>query len=316
MTPVFLTVDTELMWRHHAAGLDASEVVRRSLDPADVGIAWQLQRLAAHSLKACFFVDPMSALVYGLDPIKRVVGAILDAGQEVQLHLHPSWTGAALGDRGEGHVREFNQYDASEQRALLAGATELLVAAGAPHPIAFRAGSYAANDDTIDALNAFGFTYDSSHNGADHPHVSAIGLAPGQIAPIAHRGLIEVPVTVIEDRIGKLRQFQVCALSTGEMEAALVHAIVENHAVVTIVSHSFELANRIGTRANAVHVRRFEALCALLQAARGVLPTCHFADRPRLALGRCDVPLGPNLLRTSLRRAEQLWSNWVSERAA
>ena len=62
MTPVFLTVDTELMWRHHAAGLDASEVVRRSLDPADVGIAWQLQRLAEHHLKACFFVDPMPAI--------------------------------------------------------------------------------------------------------------------------------------------------------------------------------------------------------------------------------------------------------------
>lgn len=317
MTPVFLTVDTELMWRHHAAGLDPSEVVRRSLDPADVGVAWQLQRLAAHSLKGCFFVDPMSALVYGLDPIKRMVGAILDADQEVQLHLHPNWTGAALGDRGESHARfALNQYDPAEQRGLLTGATELLVAAGAPEPIAFRAGNFAANDDTIDALVALGFAYDSSHNGADHPHVSAIDLAAGQIAPIAYRGLTEVPVTVIEDRIGKLRQFQVCAVSTGEMEAALVHAIVENHSVVTIVSHGFELANRIGTRANAVHVRRFEALCALLQAARGVLPTCHFADRPRLALDRHDVPLGPNLLRTSRRRAEQLWSNWVAERAA
>jgi len=317
MTPVFLTVDTELMWRHHAAGLDASEVVRRSLDPADVGVSWQLQRLAEHHLKACFFVDPMPALLYGLDPIKRVVGAILDAGQEVQLHLHPNWAGAAIGDRGESHARfELNRYDAADQRALLSGATELLVAAGAPEPIAFRAGRYAANDDTIDALVALGFVYDSSHNGADHPHISAVGLAPGQIAPIEHRGVIELPVTVIEDRIGKLRDFQVCALSTGEMEAALVHAIVENHAVVTIVGHSFDLANRIGTRANAVHVRRFEALCALLQAARGVLPTCHFVDRPRLALDRSDIPLGPNLLRTSLRRAEQLWSNWVAERAA
>jgi hypothetical protein len=317
MTPVFLTVDTELMWRHHAAGLEPSEVVRRSLDPGDVGIAWQLQRLAAHNLKACFFVDPMPALVYGLDPIKRVVGAILDAGQEVQLHLHPNWTGAALGDRGESHARfELNLYDAAAQRALISGAAELLVAAGARDPIAFRAGSYAANDDTIDALAALGFAYDSSHNGADHPHLSAIGLDAGQIAPIAYRGVTEVPVTVIEDRVGKLRQFQICALSTSEMEAALVHAIVENHGVVTIVSHSFELANRLGTRANAVHVRRFEALCALLQAARGVLPTYHFADRPRLALDRSDVPLGPNLLRTSLRRAEQLWSNWVAERAA
>lgn len=317
MTPVFLTIDTELMWRHHAAGLDPAEVVRRSLDPADVGVAWQLERLAAYGLKACFFVDPMPALLYGLEPIKRMVGTILDAGQEVQLHLHPNWTGAAIGDRGESHARfELIEYSRAEQQALIHGATELLVAAGAPDPIAFRAGSYAANDDTLDALAELGFSYDSSHNGADHPHLSAIGLPAGQIAPILHRGITEVPVTVIEDRVGKLRQFQVCALSTSEMEAALRHAVVQGQGVVTIVSHSFELANRVGTRPNAVHVRRFEALCALLNAGRGALPTSHFADRPKLALGRHDLPLGPSLLRTNLRRAEQLWSNWVEERAA
>jgi hypothetical protein len=317
MTPVFLTIDTELMWRHHAAGLEPGEVVRRSLDPAEVGVAWQLERLAAHELKACFFVDPMPALVYGLDPIKRVVGAIRDSGQEVQLHLHPNWAGAKLGDRGEAHARfELVDYDRDEQQALIRGAVELLVAAGAPAPIAFRAGSYAANDDTVEALADLGFAYDSSHNGADHPHLSALRLPTRQIAPVAHCGLTEVPVTVIEDRAGRLRQFQICALSIAEIEAALSHALEEGHGAVTIVSHSFELANRLGTRANAVHVRRFEALCALLRAARDVLPTCHFADRPKLVLDGPDAPLGPSLWRTGLRNAEQAWSNWIEERAA
>jgi hypothetical protein len=99
-TRVFITIDTELMWRHHVAGLDADTVVQRSLEPAGVGVGWQLAQLKAYHLKACFFVDPMPALVYGLDPIKRVVGAILEAGQEVQLHLHPNWTGAHAGDKG------------------------------------------------------------------------------------------------------------------------------------------------------------------------------------------------------------------------
>ena len=153
-TRVFLTVDTELMWRHHTAGLDAATIVERSLEPAGVGVAWQLAELGKHGLKGCFFVDPMCALVYGLEPIKRVVGAILDAGQEVQLHLHPNWTGAKLGDRGAATgAFELIDYSYAEQRDLISGAADMLMAAGAPEPVAFRSGSYSASDDTLAALD-------------------------------------------------------------------------------------------------------------------------------------------------------------------
>lgn len=317
MTPVFLTIDTELMWRHHVEGLDDDAIFMRSLEPAGVGVSYQLASLARHGLKACFFVDPMPALAFGLAPIRRVVETILDAGQEVQLHLHPNWTAAVAGDRGTRAARfEMAEYSRGEQQDLIAGATDLLVAAGAPRPIAFRGGSYSANADTLDALAALGFAYDSSHNGSEHPFPSAIDLPARQIAPVAHRGVIELPVTAIEERPGQLRHFQVCALSVGEMRAALDHAAADDHAAVTIVSHGFELANRAGTRPNAVHVRRFEALCALLAERAATMPTMHFADRPALRLGQDDTPLSPDPLRTRWRQAEQLWSNMVAERAA
>lgn len=316
MTPVFLTIDTELMWRHHAAGLPGAEIVARSLEPAGVGVGYQLAMLARHGLKATFFVDPMPALVHGRDHVARVVEAILAAGQEVQLHLHPNWTAASATDRA-AHARfEMIEYSAHEQRELLAQARDMLTACGAPHPVAFRAGSYAANDDTLAALTSLGFAYDSSHNGAHHPWPSAVSLPVRQIAPVVHRGLVEVPVTLIEDRAGRLRHFQLCALSIAEMRAALDHARARDHAAVTIVSHGFELANRAGTRPNAVHVRRFAGLCALLADRARDMPTAHFADRPALRLGRDDRPLGPSLWRTRWRQAEQLWSNLVAERAA
>lgn len=316
-TPVFLTVDTELVWRHHIAGADLATLYERSFEPAGVGISYQLARLAAHGLKATFFVDPMPALVFGLDPIRRIVATILDAGQEVQLHLHPNWAGAKADNRGRTHARfEMVDYSGAEQQALIGGAKELLCAAGAPDPVAFRAGSYGANDDTLLALSALGFVYDSSHNGAEHPWPGSIGLAPRQIAPVARGGVVEVPVTVIEERAGALRNFQICALSAGEMRAALDHAVEHRHAAMTIVSHGFELANRAGTGANAIHVSRFEALCGMLADARDDLPTTHFADRPALALDAADVPLAPNTLRTGWRHAEQLWSNFIAERAA
>jgi len=314
--PVFLTVDTELMWNHHAAGLDLATQVERSLEPAGVGIGYHLEMFRRHGLKATFFVDPMPALVYGLDAIRPTVEAILSAGQEVQLHLHPNWTGARPGDGGAQHARvQMHEYSLEEQRVLIAGATDLLKACGAPHPIAFRAGSYAANADTLTALADLGFRYDSSHNGAD-PTGSLIGLPIDQIAPVRHRGVIEVPVTLIEDAPGSLRHVQVCALSQGEMRAALDHAMTEEHAATVIVSHSFELANRAGTRPNAVHVARFDALCLALAEASDRLGTTWFRDLPDLIEAPDSRPLPPNMLRTRWRQAEQLWSNLVEERVA
>ncbi len=317
MTPVFLTVDTELMWRHHCARLPIAEQVARSIEPAGVGVAYQLDMLARHGLKACFFVDPMPAAIHGVEVVRQIVQPILAAGQEVQLHLHPNWMGAVPGDGGAAHdVFELVDLDRAGQQAMLARAIDWLVEAGASRPVAFRAGSYAANDDTIDALAALGIAYDSSHNGSAHPWPSGLSLPPERIAPARHRGLVECPVTLIEEAPGRLRHFQICALSVGEMRAALDHAAREDHAAVTIVSHGFELANRSGTAANAVHVRRFEALCAMLAARRDVLPTTWYRDRPALRLGQDDRPLPADRLRTARRRAEQLWSNLIAERAA
>ncbi|MFW2852055.1 polysaccharide deacetylase family protein [Sphingomonas sp. TX0543] len=312
---VFLTIDTELSWRHHAAGLSAAGVVMRSLEPADVGITHQLDVLARHRLKATFFVDPMPALVYGIEPIRTVVKTILAAGQEVQLHLHPNWRGASLDDRERHGGFELSGFSREEQRALIVRAMALLVEAGAPMPIAFRGGSYAANDNTLAALASLGFAYDSSHNGAEHPWPSAIDLPPIQIAPVARLGIVEVPVTVIEDQPDQRRPFQVCALSIREQTAALDHAVAAGHVATTIVGHSFELAVRNGTRPNMIHARRFAQLCELLDARRLEAPTVHFRDRPDMPLGRPDQPLPPHYSRRRLRQVEQAWSNIIEERA-
>src|SRR5687768_4312851 len=58
-TRVLLTVDTELRWDGYVRGASWRENLALSYDPAGVGAGHQLARLAAHGLKACFFVDPM-----------------------------------------------------------------------------------------------------------------------------------------------------------------------------------------------------------------------------------------------------------------
>jgi hypothetical protein len=255
----------------------------------------------------------MPAVHFGLDPIKRMIAPILDAGQSIELHLHPQWARLVNGEPTASF--ELIDYSEGEQRALVEQACELLMQAGAPCPVAFRAGSYSANDATLRAAASLGLRFDSSHNGAAHPWPSAISLPVEQIAPVALQGMIEIPVTLIGDLSGH-RPLQICAVSLGEMQAALGHAVSEQHPVVTIVSHSFELAARNSHRPNRIHVRRFEGLCAFLDEHRVHMPTKTFAELDDLPLDALAQPLPRAQLRTRMRQAQQLWSNLYEERRA
>jgi peptidoglycan/xylan/chitin deacetylase (PgdA/CDA1 family) len=301
-----LTIDTELRWDWR--GSSWQDNLALSFDPAGVGVGYQLDRLAAHGLKACFFVDPMPALHYGLEPIRRMVEPILTAGQEVQLHLHPSWADPA------DPVFELTGLDCERQSELIRTARDLLVEAGAPPPIAFRSGSYAADRATLEALARHGIRFDSSHNGSHHPDPSNLPLDPRRIAPALVEGVIEIPVTQIEPRAGSLRHLQICAVSFDEMRAALIHAADRRHPVATLVGHSFELATRGGRRANPTLVRRFEKLCGFLAEHRERLPTAFFSDLSDLPLEAEAIPLRSGALLTVSRMAQQAWGNAVYER--
>jgi hypothetical protein len=314
MTQVLLTVDTELNWAPHARGESWQQNLAGAFDPAGVGVPWQLEVLRAHGLKACFFVDPMPALVYGLEPIRLMVEPILAAGQEVQLHLHPVWQSVAEGV-AEGARFELTCFDAEDQLDLIETARDLLVEAGAPDPVAFRSGGYAADVRTLAALVEAGLRFDSSHNGSFHPDPSALPLEPDLIGPADLGGLIEVPVTQIGDTADRLRHLQLCAVSSEEIEAAFRHALRQRHPVVTLVSHSFELASRDGRRPNRLLCRRFERLCAFLAAHSDTLPTAHFTGleiRTHRAEGE---PLPAQPWRRARRMAQQAWSNALYERS-
>lgn len=313
-TQVLLTVDTALEWEPHARGASWPENLAASFDPAGVGVPWQLEVLRAHGLKACFFVDPMSALVYGLEPIRRMVEPILAAGQEVQLHLHPVWQSVAEGV-AEGAGFELTDFDAEDQLDLIETARDLLVEAGAPCPIAFRSGRYAADVRTLAALSQAGIRFDSSHNGSRHPDPSALPLEADLIGPADLGGLIEVPVTQIEDPGGRLRPLQLCAVSGGEVETALRRALRARHPIVTLAGRGSELASRDGRRAERVLCRRFERLCAFLAAHAQTLPTAHFSGLEALPLGAEGEPQPSQAWRSAGRMAPPARANGLYARS-
>ena len=228
MTAVYLTIDTE-----YSSGLAArlgvharEEVFARSIDghtrEGAVGIGFQMDVMADHGIKGVFFVDPMPALIWGTGAIADVVEPIVARGHDVQLHLHPEWLELAgdanpLGRRTGRNLHEFSE---DEQLELLDWARATLMDAGAPAPIAFRAGNYGADDATLRALRRLGIRYDSSHVPGIAQSDCRISLSNKDRTVVRHEGTIEVPVGSIGSFRGQ-RHAQVTALSHGEMAAAL-----------------------------------------------------------------------------------------------
>lgn len=314
MTAVYITIDTE--YASSLAGLGRAENFARSIaceTPAGpAGIFYKMRLMERHGIRGVFFVDPMPALLWGREAIADVVGPIVEAGHDVQLHCHTEWLefAGAASPVGGRTGRDLADFAFDDQCAILGWARDTLVAAGAPPPIAFRAGNYGANDDTLRALAAIGLAYDSSHTPGIAEGACRISLGRDHRRPLHHCGVIEVPTGCIRTFGGGLRHAQVTAISSREMLAAIRHARDHNLASFTIVSHSFELLCRARTRVNAIVRRRFETLCRGIAAIPGVESATYVGRPPVVSTAEqphAVLPVGR--LREGMRMVEQLVSN-------
>lgn len=316
MTNVLITIDTELSPALHQLAVAPGDNIRNSIfgeiDAGEFGIGWKMDRMEAHGLKGVFLVDPMPGLVYGVDILPEIVQPICLRGHEVQLHIHTEWLAWAksspVGTRRGGNI---NDFDAQDQKALLRLGMEMLQSAGAPRPIAFRAGNYGADDRTLSALAEIGVKWDTSFNVSSAGKVCRIELEADTTLPVRRGGLTEIPVAGLFDWPGHVRSAQVCALSAWEMQAALRHAAREAHPTFAIVSHSFEMLTRDRRRPNRAHMARFERMCREISENPG-LRSAGFADLdPAIAeAGPAARPrLGANLLRTAGRMAGQAFAS-------
>lgn len=316
MLNVFFTVDVEV-WCGGWHSIDAKfpdsfqRYVYGKTSRGNYGLPYTLQMLNDHNLKGVFFVEPLFASRFGLEPLAEIVGLIRESNQEVQLHLHTEWVDeaktpllTATGEKRQ-HLRYFST---DEQEILISKGRAFLSEAGAESVNAFRAGSFGFNTDTLSALKRNGMAFDSSYNatlmGLDS------GLAPGVVVcePLLHEGVYEYPMTVYKDRPGNLRHAQLTASSFRELEGLLWQALDEERSAFVMLSHNFELMDRSLHRPNNVVVQRFKKLCRFLDRNRDSFQTCGFRD-----LKPTTTPVQPAALvsptwKTGLRMLEQIGS--------
>jgi hypothetical protein len=315
-TAILFTIDTEVYpinsgWQKDHLKSDIERDIYGQTPSGNYGLVYQLEMLKRHRLKAVFFVEGLFAGCshVGFGPLRDIVDLIYSYGQEIQLHLHPEWIPylSNCPVQFRGHL--LRDYSEDEQCNLLEMARDNLIKAGVKSPVAFRAGDYAANEDTLNALAKLGFRFDSSFN---HPYLaSRCGLS--SIGPMWHaaptHGLWEIPVSCFEDWPGHYRHCELAACSTAELSRAIRSSVTSCWNTFTLVSHSFELiANRWSPRPVAARpsvIKRFEEWCRVI-ASRTDIETAHFGD---LSLTQRKAgPIRGSVIYTAGRYAEQLAS--------
>ncbi len=309
---VYITVDTET-W---CGGWDN---IDRKFPPAfnnyiygrtpvgDYGLPYQLALLKEHDLKAVFFVEPLFSMRFGKTYLEEIVGLILEAGQSVELHLHPEWTDESkqiIFPHITGKREHLKFFTYEEQKHLILLGLELLKDAGCNTISAFRAGSFGANDDTLRAASACGLIYDSSYD-ACIPECE-ISTSSDIQQPVQLENIIEVPMTTFIDGIGKRRHAQLTACSFTELKMSLNEAYKNHWQSYVLLSHSFELVNLAQRIPDKLVVRRFENLCAYLNNNRDKFRTCFFNDHPELNHSDMETVIKVSYLPTLKRYYEQL----------
>lgn len=290
MLKVLLTIDADIFpiskrWKEDRLVPDIRRDLYGETGHGAVGLGYQLKTFAEHGLKANFMVESLFSAVpeVATATLETVVRELLRGGHEIHLHPHTEWIPHLPGFPVPYRGHLLRDYPLDEQEFILRFARQQLCAAGAPPPIAFRAGGFAANRDTLIALENCGIRYDTSFNPCygDTDRYLPRPLSFGHATRIGN--VLELPVAVFTDRPFHLRPAQLCACSFAEMEHALREAERQGWEFFVIVSHSFEMLSRRWhptkpPRIRQSVVRRFEHLCSFLGANRDRFPTAGFAD--------------------------------------
>ncbi len=201
-TEVCLTIDTEFS----IGGAFKDPRTRRPIgrphvdchaEGEDHGLPFLLKTFQKFGIKATFFVETLSRTYFGDQPLRQTIEAILEAGQDVQLHIHPCWWAFRHTDWAERVAVEHpNDSCAGRTSAEL----ETFLAAGLgpfeewklPRPIALRTGNLELDRTIYSAMSRQGLRISSSVGlGVYRPREAELHLASGR-----HTidGIIEVPV--------------------------------------------------------------------------------------------------------------------------
>jgi peptidoglycan/xylan/chitin deacetylase (PgdA/CDA1 family) len=203
----------------------------------EFGVARIMDISEKYGAKTTFFVDVYMHQHYGKEPVRDLCRGIARRGHDVQLHAHLSWLPGSKSDF-------LYDYSLESQRELLKEGKELIGEWTGQAPVAFRAGSYSANLDTMRALSDNGFRLDSSYFARRTSCQLSRQLENRYANRIFRIGEVtEVPVTtywlVDKGPYRKLSKLDFNACSLAELRDVVPKLIDAGTRTVVLFLHSF-----------------------------------------------------------------------------
>jgi peptidoglycan/xylan/chitin deacetylase (PgdA/CDA1 family) len=277
-TKVVLTVDTEPSiagaFRENETHTPLiHEPVAGVVDGKSQALGFLIETLSRHGLVATFFVETLHTRYFADTIMGGYVEALLRAGQDVQLHLHPGWESFEDGkfDRSNLTSDHCHELETGHLAALISEGADRIGAWTGTRPRGMRTGNFSTALSVFSAMSQAGLHLGSNICLAVRRPPEPQLAVTGGVHDFA--GIRELPVTCFADvgPVGRrrLRPMQVSALTAREQISLLNAAHEGRNPVVVIVAHPFEFVKKrdfrfTNLRPNRIIQRRFRRLCAFL----------------------------------------------------
>jgi hypothetical protein len=335
---VFITIDTE----HSIGGaLQDSNLkpvgnetrIFGKIKNKEYGIPLIMDIAERQSIPLTFFVEVFSRSYFGEEETARVCEYILNRGHDIQLHLHPLFLNFdSPNPADQVYKPTITSYDLHTQTEMIREGKELLFRYGVKNFIAFRAGGFAANLDTLKALRGNGFLIDSSLNRCylGSPCM-LIGYDINDVKRI--HGIWEFPITnfLAYSPAGRrsLKPLDINGVSFYEIRRVLEDSITHGPSNIMIIMHSFSFIQPLDNQYTRAYprwgvIRRFERLCRFLAERSDRYQVKSLGSLDKSSLQKMDALSNHNLspmpfVYTVLRLFEQgmqralLWKNCIKK---
>lgn len=306
---VLVTIDTESFSQGHPDDC----IWGRRADGQEYGISRIMDILERHGARGTFYVNVYEAERHGEDALRKVIRAIHGRGHEVGLHTHP------LDRYG---VHKLTRADGPRQLEILAWGKAFIEAETGREVLAHRAGAFAANLKTVQALGELGIKVDASLSPAwFESHLAR--EVESHNRPFWLQGLLELPVTYyVQAKLGSrrfLRMVDIEACSLRELKSVFRQALAQHAGCINLLMHSHSFA--LAKPGDTTLTRRLDEFlrCVASTAGAQASTTQQFYDRWLLQGGASqDVAFVPytGWWQTYLRTVESVGKGWKNTAVA
>jgi hypothetical protein len=305
-----MTVDTE----SYARGSPDAQIWGRTADGGEYGIRRIMDALERHGARGTFYVNVYESGRHGEEALREVVRTIHARGHDVELHPHP---------RDLYGIDKLTRADVARQREILAWGKAFIERDTGQPVVAHRAGAFAANLRTVEALHDLGVPVDASLSSVWWEcHLAKAVASPNR--PFMLDGILELPAThYVQARLGArrfARMVDIQASSLLELKSIVRQAVAQGASAINVLMHSHSFVrNGVGDDRTLKRLERFLAFVADTPGANATTTReFHARYRAGLATDADASPFAPytGWWLTYLRTVELIGQGWKNTVAA